>query len=153
LKTMSSKIMRKRVLIPLGIVILATAGAAYAYFSAVGTGSGSATTGSSAALTLHGTVASAIYPGGTSSVTFTVDNPSGGKVRVGTITLAGVTTDGSHVGCSMSDFSMPNVVANQDVASGNGVSVSATGTLVMANSATNQDACQGAPLTLHLVSN
>src|SRR6266536_2513819 len=101
---MRSKIMRKRVLIPLGIVALAFAGAAYAYFTSTGSGTGTGTVGSSSAVTLHGSVTSNLYPGTSSSVTFTVDNPSPGQERVGTIHLASVTTDGGHSGCTMSDF-------------------------------------------------
>jgi hypothetical protein len=39
---------------------------------------------------------------------------------------------------------------NQTVASGTGHAVTATGTLSMADTGTNQNACQGAPLTLNL---
>jgi hypothetical protein len=51
----------------------------------------------------------------------------------------------------MTDFTMPDVTVNQDIASGNAQSVTATGTLSMANNG-DQDACQAAPLTLHLTS-
>jgi hypothetical protein len=150
---MRDKIMRKRILIPMTIVVLAAAGAAYAYFSSTGSGTGTGTVGSSSAVTLHGSASSSLYPGTSSSVTFTVDNPSPGHEQVGTIHLASVTTDAGHSGCTMSDFTMPDVVANQDFPNGNGQAVTAQGTLTMANTASNQDACQGAPLTLHLTSN
>jgi hypothetical protein len=149
---MRSKIMRKRVLIPASIAVLAVAGAAFAYFSSTGSGTGTGTVGSSSAVTLHASVASNLYPGTSSSVSFTVDNPSPGHEQVGTISLASVTTDAGHSGCSMSDFTMPDVVANQDFPNGNGQAVTAHGTLTMANTSSNQDACQGAPLTLHLTS-
>lgn len=147
-------VMRKRVLVPLSVVlVLIVAGAAIAYFTSSGSGTGTATVGSSSAVTLHGTTASTLYPGTSSTVSFTVDNPSSGTERVGTIHLASVTTDAGHSGCVMTDFSMPDVVANQSFPNGNGQSVTATGTLSMANTALNQDACQGAPLTLNLTSN
>jgi hypothetical protein len=147
-------VMRKRVLLPFGgVVVLIVAAVAIAYFTSSGSGTGSATVGSSSAVTLHGTTASTLYPGTSSSVSFTVDNPSPGTERVGTIQLASVTTDAGHSGCVMTDFTMPAVVANQSFPSGNGQAVTATGTLSMANSASNQDACQGAPLTLNLTSN
>ena len=150
---MRHKIMRKRVLIPVGIVVLAVAGSAYAYFSSTGSGTGTGTVGNSSAVTLHGSVTSAVYPGASSPVTFTVDNPSPGHQQVGTIHLASVTTDAGHSGCTVSDFTMPNVVANQDFPNGDGQAVTANGTMTMANTASNQDACQGATLTLHLTSN
>ena len=70
-------VMRKRVLVPMGLVaVLVVAGAAIAYFTTTGSGTGSATVGSSSAVTLHGTAATTLYPGTTSVVNFTVDNPS-----------------------------------------------------------------------------
>jgi hypothetical protein len=47
---------------------------------------------------------------------------------------------------------MPDVTVNQDFASGNGQSVTATGTLSMANTNSSQDGCKDAPLTLNLSS-
>src|ERR1700759_2108236 len=77
--------------VALGVVAsLALAGGAYAYFTATGSGTGSASVGASSGLTIHGTSASALYPGTNSTVSFTVDNPSPGKQQVGTIHLASV---------------------------------------------------------------
>src|SRR5436305_9811059 len=147
-------VMRKRVLIPLSVVLgLIVAGAAIAYFTSTGSGTGTATVGNSSAVTLHGTAATTLYPGTSSSVSFTVDNPSPGTQRVGTIHLASVATDAAHSACVVSDFSMPDVAANQSFPNGNTQAVSATGVLAMANTGVSQDACQGAPLTLNLTSN
>lgn len=145
---------RKRVLAEIGIVAaLCAAGGAYAYFSSSGGGTGSATVGSSSAVVLHGTVTGSLYPGTSSPVTFTVDNSSPGTERVGTIHLSSVTTDAAHSACVVSDFTMSDVVANQSFQHGNGQSVTASGTLAMANTNVSQDACQGAPLTLNLTGN
>lgn len=147
-------VMRKRVLVPMSLVaVLVVAGAAIAYFTTTGSGTGSATVGSSSAVTLHGTAATTLYPGTTSVVNFTVDNPSPGTQRVGTIHLTSVSTDPAHSGCVTSDFTMPDVVANQSFANGSAQAVTSTGTLAMANTGVSQDACQGAPLTLNLTSN
>ena len=126
--------------------------AAYAYFTTTGSGTGTGSTGSASALTIHGTVGSTLYPGTSATVSFTVDNPSPGSQRVGTITLASVTTDSNHSGCVLTDYTMPAVSANQTVANGNGIAITATGTLTMADNG-NQNACQGAPLTLNFTSN
>ena len=48
---------------------------------------------------------------------------------------------------------MPAVAVNQVFAAGNGQSVTPTGTLTMNETGVNQDACQGATLTLHLTNN
>ncbi|MGB7588895.1 MAG: hypothetical protein WBM00_09335 [Solirubrobacterales bacterium] len=145
---------RRRALIALGAAgAVVAVSVAIAYFSATGSGTGSATVGTSSAVTIHGTTATSLFPGTSSTVSFTVDNPSTGSQRVNAIQLESVTTDAGHSACVTSDFTMPNVTVNQVFPSGNGQAVTATGTLSMANTALNQDACQGAPLTLHLTSN
>lgn len=138
---------------------LAVAGAAIAYFTSSGSGAGTAAVGSSSAVTLHATISSSLYPGSSSPVSFTVDNPSSGVQRVGTVSLASISVDSGHSTCSTTitggnpDFSMAAVPVNQVINPGNGQSVAATGTLTMNETGTNQDACQGATLTLHLTNN
>ena len=168
----------KRGLLALGVVVaLATAGSAIAYFTASGSGTGSATVGASTALTIHATSASTLYPGTSSTVSFTVDNPSPGHQQVGTIHLATVkacpagdswtgsacsnsgteitTCESVETGASdtnTANFWMPDVVANQNLASGNGQAITATGTLTMNNLSSSQNACQNANLTLNFTS-
>lgn len=151
---------KKRALIAVGCTCaLAIAGAALAYFTTSGSGTGNATVGSSSAVTLHATVSSNLYPGTSSPVSFTVDNPSSGSQRVGTITLGSITVDAGHSTCSTTisggnpDFSMPAVAVNKVFGSGNGQTVTPTGTLTMNETGVNQDACQGATVTLHLTNN
>lgn len=153
-------ITKKRAFVALGCTgALAVAGIAFAYFTSSGSGTGTATVGSSSAVTLHATISSSLYPGSSSPVSFTVDNPSSGVQRVGTVSLASITTDGAHSSCSTTltggnpDFTMAAVPVNQVINPGNGQSVAATGTLTMNETGTSQDACQGATLTLHLTNN
>jgi hypothetical protein len=156
---------------------LAMGGAAYAYFTATGSGTGSASVGASTALTIHGTVGSALYPGTSSTVTFTVDNPSSGHQQVGTIHLASIkacpsgdtwsgsacTNSGTEIttcesietGASdtnTANFWMSDVVASQDVASGNAQAITATGSLKMNDLSSSQNSCQNANLTLNFTS-
>ncbi|HEU4735542.1 MAG TPA: hypothetical protein VFS48_00755 [Solirubrobacterales bacterium] len=153
-------ITKKRAFVALGCACaLAVAGAAIAYFTSNGSGTGSASVGSSSAVTLHATIASSLYPGSSSPVSFTVDNPSSGVQRVGTVSLASISVDSGHSTCSTTitggnpDFTMAAVPVNQVVSPGNGQSVAATGTLSMNETGVNQDACQGATLTLNLTNN
>jgi hypothetical protein len=138
---------------------LALAAAAYAYFTSTGSGTGTATVGSSSAVTLHGTLGGSLYPGASQTVTFTVDNPSAGSERVGTISLTKVAADAGHSSCSTTitgekpDFTMPAVTVNKTFGPGNGQAVTPTGSLTMNDTGANQDACQGATLTLTLASN
>jgi hypothetical protein len=156
-----SRTTKRRALLALACTcLLAVAAGAYAYFTTTGSGTGTATVGSSSAVTLHATVSGSLFPSSSSPVTFTVDNPSKGAQRVGTITLASITADGTHTGCGVtvgtaptSDFTMPTVTVNKSYASGEGQGVTPTGTLTMNDTGVNQDACQGATLTLHLTNN
>lgn len=135
------------------VVPVVLAGSAFAYFTSTGAGTGSGTTGTNSAVVLHGTVVDTLYPGTSSTVSFTVDNPSPGHQYVNVITLGSVTTDAAHSACAVADFTMPAVTAAQDVAAGNGIAITATGTITMANTSVSQDACRNAPLTLNLTSN
>lgn len=151
---------KRRASVALGAVLtVAIAAGAYAYFSTTGSGTGTATVGSSSAVTLHAAVTSSLYPGASSPVTFTVDNPSSGSQRVGTITLSSITPDAGHSECSTTitggnpDFSMPAVAVNHSFGPGNGQTVTPTGTLTMNETGVSQDKCQGATLTLHLTDN
>ena len=129
------------------IALLAAASAAFAYFTSTGSGTATATVGSSQALTVTGTTSGAIYPGGSTTVNFTAANPASGHEYLATIHLASISVDSAHSTCTTSWFSMPDVSANQDIPGGaSGATVTATG---MSNSG-NQDACQGATLTLNL---
>lgn len=151
---------KRRTLLALASVgVLVAAVGAYAYFTTTGSGTATATVGTSSAVTLKGTVTGDLYPGSSSPVSLTVDNPSSGKQRVGTISLEKITADAGHSSCSVvitggnPDFTMADVVVNETFSPGNGQAVTPGGTLVMNDTGVNQDACQGATLTLTLKSN
>jgi hypothetical protein len=142
------------------VCVLAIAAGAYAYFTTTGSGTATATVGSSSTVTLHGTVSGSLYPGSTSTVTFTVDNPSTGKQQVGTISLTKIEPDASHSTCvttvgseAAKAFYMAPVAVNTAYGPGNAQAVTPTGTLQMRDTGVSQDGCQGATLTLTLASN
>jgi hypothetical protein len=151
---------KQRALVALSAVgVLVAAGAAIAYFTSAGSGTATATVGTSSAVTLKATVTGSLYPGTSSPVTFTVDNPSSGKQRVGTISLEKITPDAGHSSCSTvitggnPDFTMADVAVNKVYGPGNSQAVTPTGSLTMNDTGVSQDACQGASLTLTLKSN
>jgi hypothetical protein len=151
---------KRRALIALaGLCVLGVAAAAYAYFTSTGSGTATATVGTSSAVTLKGTITGNLYPGTSLPVTLTVDNPSTGKQRVGTVSLEKITPDAGHSSCSVvisggnPDFTMADVVVNKVFGPGNGQAVTPGGTLAMNDTGVSQDACQGATLTLTLKSN
>jgi len=149
------KLMRKRILVPVAaIAALAVAGIAVAYFTASGTGSGTASVGTVGDVTITGvTLPDALYPGGSTSVRFTINNTSSDTaVKVDKVvadTSYGTTgVDGLPRGCSAADFTFADVSVNASIAASG--STTGTGTLRFAESGSNQDACQGASPVLHL---
>lgn len=142
----------RKVKVAAGVAVacLAISGAAFAYFTTTGEGEVAGVVGTSTALTITGTSASTLYPGTTSEVSFSVDNPSTGNQFVTTIHLDSVTTS-DPVGCLGTWFTMPDVTANQDIDPG-GEAITAKGTLTMANAPESQDACKSATLILNLSS-
>lgn len=155
---------RRKVLLPLVVVaIFAIAGGAVAFWTSTGTGTGTATVGTTSSLTLNPvSISGTLYPGGTAATSaITINNPGASAVRVSNITLdttlpaagngalSGI--GGLPVGCSASDFSFTSgiPVGGVNVPAG-GNAVVNTGTLQMANTAANQDACKNANLTIYL---
>src|SRR5215203_6195322 len=119
------RITRRRTVVAIGCVAaLAIASVAYAYFTSTGSGTATAKVGTSSA-----------------------------------VTLTGITVDAGHSTCSVTisggnpDFSMPAVAVNATFGPGNGQAVTPKGTLTMNDTGVNQNACQGAELTLALSSN
>jgi hypothetical protein len=165
----------KRTLALSAVLLLLLTGGAAAYFSTNGSGTGTATVGTSSTLTIHGSSASTLYPGTSSTVSFTVDNPSPGHQQLGTIHIALVkacvgagsswngssctnggveatTCESVETGASdtnTANFWMADVPANQDFGNGNGQAVTATGTLKMNDLSSPQDSCKNANLTLN----
>jgi hypothetical protein len=149
------KLIKKRVLVGLSIAVLAIAGVAVAYWTTTGAGSGSGSVAASnGTLVLHGTITSALTPGGSSPVTFTADNSNTSSLQVGTV-HAVVSIDETHAtaGCKASDFSIADTVENQVIAKeSSGVALGKNGSIAMADTGENQDACKGATISLALTS-
>lgn len=80
----------KPALAVLALSLMALAGTAVAYFSTTGSGSATASVGTSQTLTLHGTTSGTLYPGTSVTVSLTADNPSSGNQQVGTVHLSAI---------------------------------------------------------------
>ncbi len=133
-----------------GVIVVAGAGAGFAYWTQSGTGGGSGTVGTTGRITLTGTFASAqLYPGGSVPVTLTAANSGTSAVMVGTVSAV-VTT--SVAGCLPADFSMPAVAQNTSVPAGATAAPLTGGTLSMANTTVDQNACKDATVSLALSS-
>ena len=151
------KITRRRGIVLGVIASLAIGGAAVAYWTAggAGTGSGSAA-GSQSALTANQTTTlSAMYPGDSAqTISGNFDNSNSGPIHVGTVTasIASVTkAAGAPAGtCDASDFTLANaaMTVNAEIPVGTGKGAFTGATLKFNNKATNQDACKGATVNL-----
>ncbi|HEY5143265.1 MAG TPA: hypothetical protein VII98_07170 [Solirubrobacteraceae bacterium] len=154
----------KKVLVPFIVVLaLALAGGAIAFWTSTGTGSGTATVGTTSALTINPvTFTGTLYPGGTAATSsIKINNPGASAVQVSNLVLdtslpatgngalSGI--GGLPAGCLAADFTFnANMAAAVTIpATGGSVTVT-TGTLSMANTAVNQDACKGATPTIYL---
>jgi hypothetical protein len=138
------------------IALLAVGSGAYAFWTAGGSGSGSARAGDSVALTVNQTtVLTAMYPGDSAqTISGTFDNLNGGPIRVNTVTASiGAVTKavGAPAGtCDATDFTLANaaMTVNAEVAVGSAVGAWTGATIRFNNKATNQDACKGATVSL-----
>jgi hypothetical protein len=153
---MSRIITKRRARIALTVAgVLAVAVAALAYWTTSGGGSGTASVGTDAGVTINPvTFDGALYPGGSTTVHFTVNNTSADapvKFHDVIADTSGGNTNGISglpVGCSASDFHFSATTGDQEIAKGG--TYSSTGTLSMDNSTSNQDACKGQSPVVHL---
>ena len=104
--------LRKRTLIGAVVAAFVLVGAfdAYAYWTTGGSGSGSATAGTTTNnLTIASPLVTGITPGSSTPVTVTVTNPNSYSVHVDTVSTVITTSDG---GCLPADFTFPAKVLN-----------------------------------------
>jgi hypothetical protein len=136
----------KRTWILIGVV--ATAGVmaavgAYAYFTNAGSGTGTATVGTSSGILLSGNAVGLLYPGGPDRpVTVTITNPGAGAQYVGTI--SGTVADNGA--CDGDWFEVDSVDYDDTLAPG--ASDTVTTAVRMLESGTNQDACKNLTMTI-----
>jgi hypothetical protein len=150
---MSRKLLTKKRALVLGLVAaLAVAGAAIAYWTTSGSGTGSGSVkASNGTLVLHGTIEKELTPGSTSPVTFTADNENSSSQQVGTVHA--VVTNSKEPGCKSSDFEIADTVENQVLAANStGTALTKNGSITMKDTAANQDECKSAVITLTLSS-
>jgi len=146
---------RKRAIIVavVAVVALAAAIGGYAFWTTTGSGSSAATAaGTTAAITITPSfAANTLYPGSTGvPVSFTATNTNAGDVMVHQVVFDHVVTSPSS--CLAADFSMATVTEDHRVPPGGGA-LPVNGTLVLADTALNQDTCKSANITLFVTSN
>lgn len=157
------RILKKRVVVAVSVAAMLTlAGGAYAYYTANGSGTGSATVGSATPITLAGTITGTLYPAGSpASVSVLVTNGGSGSQFVGSVKLDSITTDAAHSTCDLSVSGVNAAFTMADISVASTLTKSGTagdhstvlGSLQMNDTGVSQNTCQGAPLTLHFSSN
>jgi hypothetical protein len=152
-----TKLNRRRGTVIGVVVALAVAGAAIAYWTAggSGTGSGTAAPGVSGLTAVQTSVLAPMYPGDatqTLSGNFNNSNPGPTFVTSVTVSIASVVKAASAPAgtCDASDFTLANttMTVSAQVPPGNGVGSFAGATIQFNNKPTNQDACKGATVNL-----
>jgi hypothetical protein len=145
---------RKRTLVLALVAVLALSAGAFAYWTAQGTGSGTASVGTDSGVSISPvSFTGTLYPGGSVPVSFTVNNLSANATakvdKVVADTSAGTNgITGLPAGCNASDFHFADVSVNYEIEKSG--SKAGSGTLTMDNTSVNQDACKLASPVLHL---
>lgn len=147
------KFTKKRIAIgALGLLVVA--GAAVAYFTTTGSGEGSATVGTTEAITVTPTTVGNLYPLNTApakNTTIKLKNTTKGVVKVkevekSEVTVAESGTGEPHEGCSAEWFKFSPVAFNEELEPNE--EKTKEGTLWLKNEHVNQDACKGAAVTV-----
>ena len=141
-------------------------GGAYAYWQGSGVGNGSASTATSAAVTLSpGSPFATLYPGGQAAVVLTASNPNSSPVHIDALAIdttlgaAGFAVDTDHSGCGLSAMSFSTqtnagsgwVVPATSGATSGTLSITLADAVSMHVDAAND--CQGGLFTVYLVAN
>ena len=149
---------KKRAVILAVVAAMAFSAAAIAYFTGGGSGSGSATVGtSSTALITQTNTLGALFPATSQPVNLDIKNTGTGSQFVNAVHLVSISADSGHTSCDVSSsganaaFTMADVAVGETLAAG--ATTSKSGTLTMNDTGVSQDSCQGATLTLTFSSN
>ncbi|MBU3701531.1 MAG: hypothetical protein FGM58_05735 [Acidimicrobiia bacterium] len=146
-----------------GVAVIAIAAVAFAFWTTTGTGSDTGTVGTAGNVTVSVNLADGNFPGDGPTgvaVSGTVTNPTNSDISITEVSgdpsyaaTSHLTVDAAHSGCKLSDFALTidPLTGSPVTLAAKGGSTTFTGKLVMNESGANQNACQGAVLTLHLV--
>jgi hypothetical protein len=131
-----------------GIIVVLLGGAAFAFWTVGGSGTGTASTGAgSSVVVIQTSSAAGLYPGGSAALSGNFNNPNAGPVTITSVTAAvhafSTQPDNTKPACTQADFSITGTSNNPgSIASGNGVGAWNGLTINMINAGTNQDNCK-----------
>jgi hypothetical protein len=134
-------------------VLVVGGGAAFAYWTTTGSGTGEASTGSNATIVVNQTsTITGLAPGlPAQTLSGNFDNPNDGPVYVSTVTATVTGTD--KTGCGPTDYTIGgSATVNAEVPAGTGVGSWSGLTIAFNNKpAVNQDACKDAVVSIAYV--
>jgi hypothetical protein len=140
---------KKKIAVLAAAFVLITGGAAFAYWTAGGTGTGTAGTGTSANVTVVQTAATAgLAPGGSTALSGTITNATNTSYDVTAVTAVvdvfSLAADAAKPPCTAADFTITGTSTNPPVVAANSTGGGAWSglSLNMVNGAGNQDNCK-----------
>jgi hypothetical protein len=153
-KMISRRLAAKTAAATVTLCLATGVGGAYAYWATVGAGSGAATNGTMATVTVEALVAgdtaqNTLVPGGTADVAVRALNPNSYPVQVYAIRSNGAATvDGNHSACTGVTFTSPAAPLNPVVTipANSSVAITLPGAATM--SLNSPSVCQGATFSL-----
>ena len=159
MRTLKMGSKKTRVIVILALVIAGSViGVAIAAWTTGGSGSGQASAGTAASMTISaGTPSTNLYPTASADVAAVVSNPNPYKVNVSSVSLGAVTVDAGHSACNTASVTVTspqtNGGAGWDVPAKSGavngsLNLDLANAISMSNAAT--DSCQGATFTVAL---
>lgn len=156
----SRRRVRRLAAIGTGVALL-SGGAAFAYWTTTGSGTGAATSTTPGTVTVKQTsTVTAVNPGRPAqTLSGNFDNPPGqgsAYVTSVTVSIASVTKAGAAVvGCDATDYTLnnPTATVGQNIAEGTAQGSWTGPTVAFNNKATNQDPCKGATVNFAYTSN
>jgi hypothetical protein len=143
------------------VIVASGAGVAFAYWTAGGTGSGQASTGTTTGITVNQTsTITGLYPGG-SAVALAGDfsNSNNGPVQVAQVSVAvhptwSAQADNTKPPCTGDDFTLTQPdPTNAEIASGAHVGSWSGATILLKDTGSNQDNCKNVTVALDYTSN
>ena len=157
----SKKKRTKTKILAVTAALVVAGGAAFAYWTAGGSGTGTADTGTVVGVTIVQTAvaADALYPGGSPvALSGTFNNSNSGPVYVSQVTVAvdpswSEQDDAGKPACTAADFTLVQPTATNGQVLVDDTSTWGGGSIVMINAATNQDNCKGQTVPLVYTSN
>jgi hypothetical protein len=158
--TAMARFTKKKKVALVAAALVLTGGTAFAYWTAGGSGTGTAATGTNSPVVVKQTsviAAGALYPGGSAvALAGNFNNANSGPTYVTQVSVVidPAWTVGTTLPCTASDFTLVQPAAtNADVAVGTGVGSWAGASILLKNLATNQDNCKNVTVPLIYTSN